>query len=116
MVELGVGEGERLGLALDQLDPPREPGRGGDLLPRAAEHRGALVEPDDAASPAFDQRLADQPGAAGDVENAVLGARRDGLDRRLPPARILEEAERGAELVVVGGELLEHLESVLLAL
>ena len=56
------------------------------------------------------------PSLDADIEDAVLGARRDGLDRRLPPARILEEAERGAELVVVRGKLLEHLEGVLLAL
>ena len=111
-----VGEGKVLGLPLDQLQAAAEPGVGGDRGAGPAEHRRALVETDDAAAPAPDQRPRDEAGPAGDVEDAVLGRRPDGGDGRAAPARILAEAEQRAELVVVRRQPPEHVERVLLSL
>ena len=52
------------------------------------------------SAPRAGQPERDQPGAGGDVEDALAGAGVDRVDERAAPARILAEAEHGAHPVV----------------
>ena len=67
----------------------------------AREHRLALVEADDLAAAAADQRERHHPGPRRDVEHALAGTRIDRRDQCPAPARILAEAQHGAHPVVL---------------
>ncbi len=75
-VEARVGEVERLGPPLDELDPVGE-ARARDSPPAALEHLDALVDADDGAAVAPGELDCDRCGSRRDVEHACRpGARR----------------------------------------
>ena len=57
----------------------------------------------------------DHPRARRDVQDALAAGRRDLVDERPAPARVLPEAERRRELVVAAGQLAEQLDRLALA-
>ena len=110
-VELGVGERERLGAALAQLDPLRE-ARVRDPLAPGREHLRALVDPDDRALGRGARELDRDGGrAGGDVEHAAC-VRRDPRDEERAPARVLAEREEPGVTVVRRPERREQLPGI----
>ena len=115
MIELAVVEGQALGGRLPHSIRPASAGSRATSSSGPGEHLRALVHADDAAPAGPHERARHQPRAGRHVENAVVGPWADGADERAPPARVLPEAERSAEGVVVPGQAREELEGVLLA-
>ena len=115
VVELILSKGQPLSFALDEARPGGQARIRCRLRPCPFQHRPTLVKADRAAAPALDQSRGHQSGAAGDVEDAILGLRPDRPDCGPAPAPVLEEAERGGDLVVAARQLGEHLKRMILA-
>ena len=109
-------ERQPLRLALNEVDPRRELGRGRERASGAREHVAALVEADDGAAVARNEATRDEAGAGRDVQNAIVRAGVDRRDHLAPPARVLPEAERRREQVVAAVESREQRQRAALAL
>ena len=92
VVEGAVGERERLGRGLDELDAIPQPSS------RDGEHPWALVEPGDVESTTHELG-GDEPRARCDVEDVPAVPRQAG-DEEAAPERVLAEREHGADAVV----------------
>ena len=88
--EGAVFERQSLGAAFAQLDLVAETGQG-DPLPRAREHLGTLIEPDDMRprAPGYLDRNGGR--ARRHVEHRVAGAGFDARHEETAPTRILPE-------------------------
>ena len=72
--------------------------------PRLREHAFALVDADDAAAVAVDERARDEPGPRRDVEHAAFPVDVGTGHEEAAPARILTERENGRAALIGGAE------------
>ncbi len=100
VVELALVEGQRLGLAANEPDPPSQPWIGIELRLSAREHLRALVEANDRAPIAPHESGGHHSRACRDVQHPVIRERPDPAHHRAAPARVLAEAEQGPREVV----------------
>ena len=82
---------------------------------RRGQHLGALVEPDHRDAVAAHEIARDHPGPGRHVEDPLAGAGVERRHHRRPPARVLAEAQRGADAVVVARQAGEQRERLPLA-
>ncbi len=96
-----VGEGQPLGLALDEPHALRQ-AELGEALGGRGEHGRALVDAGHAAAVLEHQLGGDGARAGGDVEHVVLGPHRKAPHEEAVPARLLPQAEQGGAARVGG--------------
>ena len=106
-VERCVGERQRLGSSLVQLDPRGEPA-GSDASARDGEHVGAPVDADDRAAVLPDELERDRARAGGDVQHACVRSEIEPRDQEPTPAWVLAEREKPRIAVVRGAERREE--------
>ncbi len=115
VVELAVGERQPLGLTLEQRDARCELRRAGQTRPRRGKHLRALIEPDHLDAVAVHEVAGDHPGAGRHIEHPLARARVERRHHRRPPARVLTEAQRGPDSVIVARQAGEQRKRMLLA-
>ena len=111
-VEARVGEGQRLGLRLHELDARARTPRSARARPRASRRSGRRPRPSTRSA-----RAARPPPCPCRSRRRAraAAARRDRVDERAAPARVLPEAERRRQRVVAARQPAEQLERLALA-